>query len=48
MKELIDKFLPNNYNENPTKYQEFLSTFGTHYFTTARFGGIFKVDIEKI
>jgi hypothetical protein len=46
MKEFFDKFLPNTYAENPAKYQEFLSTFGTHYFTTARFGGLLKVDIE--
>ncbi len=46
MREFYDKFLPNTYAENPAKYQEFLSLFGTHYFTTARFGGLLKVNIE--
>jgi hypothetical protein len=45
MKEFIDKYLQHNYTENPSKYQEFFDTFGTHYFSSARFGGIIKVEI---
>jgi hypothetical protein len=45
MKEFINKYLQNNYTENPSKYQEFFDTFGTHYFSSARFGGIIKVEI---
>ncbi|CAM6031723.1 unnamed protein product [Sphagnum compactum] len=37
---------PNNYMDNPGKWQEFLSLFGTHYFSTARFGGVFHLEVD--
>jgi hypothetical protein len=39
--------LPNNYLENPVKYQEFLTKFGTHFFQTATFGGAFGVSSQQ-
>jgi hypothetical protein len=44
MKIFFDQLLPNNYLENPAKYQEFLTKFGTHFFQTATFGGAFGVS----
>jgi hypothetical protein len=39
--------LPNNYLENPAKYQEFLAIFGTHFFQTATFGGSLRVSSQQ-
>jgi len=47
MKMFYDQLLPNNYLENPAKYQEFLATFGTHFFQTATFGGTFRVGTQQ-
>jgi hypothetical protein len=44
MKIFFDQLLPNNYLENPAKYQEFLTKFGTHFFQTATFGGALGVS----
>jgi hypothetical protein len=41
-----NQFLPNNYIQNPAKYQEFFSTLGMHYFSTARFGGVMYMEID--
>jgi hypothetical protein len=46
MKGFVDTQLPNNYLDNAGKYQEFLANFGTHYFSTARFGGVFHLEID--
>jgi hypothetical protein len=42
----IDQFLPNTYQQNPAKYQEFLSIFGTHFFSIGYFGGCLTTKIE--
>lgn len=34
--------LPERYEEAPEKYQEFIENYGTHYFRSALFGGVFK------
>jgi hypothetical protein len=46
MKGFLDTQAPNNYMDNPGKWQEFLSLFGTHYFSTARFGGVFHLEVD--
>src|SRR5699024_9362795 len=33
------KRLPKKYQDNPAKYDKFISKFGTHYFSSASFGG---------
>jgi len=39
-------FLPNNYQQNPTKYKKFLITFGFHFFSTRYFGDFLTTKIE--
>ncbi len=46
MKSFFDTQLPNNYAENPAKFQEFVGLFGTHYFTRADFGGVMILEVE--
>jgi hypothetical protein len=46
MKSFVDTQLPNNYAENPAKFQEFVNTFGTHYFTKANFGGVMNLEMD--
>jgi hypothetical protein len=46
LKQFYTQFLPNNYLENPGKYQEFLNTFGTHWFQNGHFGGKMILEIE--
>jgi hypothetical protein len=46
IKSFFDTQLPNNYAENPAKYQEFISLFGTHYFTKANFGGVMSLEMD--
>jgi hypothetical protein len=46
MKSFVDTQLPNNYAENPGKYQEFIGLFGTHYFTRANFGGVMSLEMD--
>jgi len=48
MKQFFNQFLPNTYLENPAKYQEFLSLFGTHFFQTAHFGGKMRLEVETL
>jgi len=42
----MDKFLPDTYQQNPAKYDEFLTTFGSHFFSTGYFGGFLTTKIE--
>jgi len=42
----VDQFLPPTYAANPDKYQEFLQTFGTHFFDTGYYGGYLTNKIE--
>jgi hypothetical protein len=44
--EFVEKFLPEKYETNPAKYQEFVDTFGTHYFDSGFFGGFLQQTIE--
>jgi hypothetical protein len=44
--DFIEKNLSMSYDQNPVKYQEFLSTFGTHFFMNARLGGVLSIEIE--
>ncbi len=44
MKTFFNQLLPNNYLENPGKYQEFLTNFGTHFFQTATYGGVLQIS----
>jgi hypothetical protein len=46
MQSFVDTQLPNNYAENPTKYQEFIGQFGTHYFSIANFGGVMSLEMD--
>jgi len=38
--------MPATYDENPTKYHQFIQWFGTHYFMTAKFGGLIQMRLE--
>ena len=43
--EVAHKFLtslPNTFHEDPAKYLEFVRVFGTHYLTSASFGGVLR------
>ena len=42
----IDRRLTKSFTEIPGKYQEFIKTFGTHYFHDGFFGGILKMLIK--
>ena len=42
----IQRRLPPKFDSNPGRYQEFIRYFGTHYFTYAKFGGIFRDYME--
>ena len=44
--DFIEKLLPETYASNPQKYQEFVDTFGTHYFENGFFGGFLQQTIE--
>lgn len=44
--EFVEKLLPEKYESNPEKYQEFIETFGTHYFENGYFGGFLQQTIE--
>jgi hypothetical protein len=46
LKSFVDTQLPNNYAENPAKYQEFIAQFGTHYFSRANFGGVMSLEMD--
>ncbi|RWS00194.1 perivitellin-2 67 kDa subunit-like protein, partial [Dinothrombium tinctorium] len=41
----INKVLPVNYESDPSKFNDFIKYFGTHYFSTGKFGGLFRVSI---
>jgi len=46
---LIEMFIqkmPNTFEENPKKYHEFIKWFGTHYFMSAKFGGLIQMRLE--
>jgi hypothetical protein len=43
----FNQLLPNNYLENTGKYQEFLTTFGTHFFQTATYGGGLHISSQQ-
>jgi len=38
--------MPNTFEENPKKYHEFIKWFGTHYFMSAKFGGLIQMRLE--
>jgi len=38
--------MPKTYDENPKKYQTFIQWFGTHYFMSAKFGGLIQMRLE--
>ncbi|CAG2110919.1 unnamed protein product [Medioppia subpectinata] len=42
--DFVENILPETYAANPAKYQEFVDTFGTHYFDSAFFGGYVVVS----
>ena len=42
----IQRRLPARFDTDPPKYDEFIRYFGTHYFTYAKFGGIFRDYME--
>ena len=44
--EFVDSMLPDKYESDPVKYQEFVETFGTHYMDSAFFGGFLQQTIE--
>jgi len=40
------KKMPGTFEENPKKYHEFIKWFGTHYFMSAKFGGLIQMRLE--
>jgi hypothetical protein len=46
MQTFVDTLLPNNYAQNPAKFQDFIGAFGTHYFTRANFGGVMNLEMD--
>jgi len=38
--------MPKTYDESPRKYQQFIQWFGTHYFMSAKFGGLIQMRLE--
>ncbi|CAL1530299.1 unnamed protein product [Lymnaea stagnalis] len=42
----IDRMITGDYETNPRSYNRFINQFGTHYFSTANFGGYIKVVSE--
>ena len=42
----VNSRLPKNFSEDPHAYQEFIDNFGTHYFKTAKFGGLMTLLLE--
>ncbi|XP_054155407.1 perivitellin-2 67 kDa subunit-like [Oppia nitens] len=44
MTSFVEKFLPNNYETNPTAFRQFINQFGTHFMAKAYYGGVFKVN----
>lgn len=44
--EFVEQLLPDKYETDPKKYQEFVDTFGTHYMDSAFFGGFLQQTIE--
>jgi len=38
--------MPKTYDENPKKYHQFIQWFGTHYFMSAKFGGLIQMRLE--
>lgn len=51
MEDFMSEELPGRYEEAPEKYLEFIENYGTHYFKSALFGGVFKyltqIDTSK-
>ncbi len=46
MNAYIERMQTKNYNESSKEYIEFIETYGTHYFSNAKFGGKIRVVIE--
>lgn len=42
------KKLPEEYNENPRAYEEFIERYGTHYLNKIYFGVAAKIEFEKM
>ncbi|CAG0897906.1 unnamed protein product [Darwinula stevensoni] len=42
----VDSRLPKSFTEDPGAYEEFIANFGTHYFKSAKFGGLIKLLLE--
>lgn len=42
----IDRRMTKPFAQNPKAFEEFIKTFGTHYFKDAFFGGILKLRVE--
>ncbi|XP_059159771.1 perivitellin-2 67 kDa subunit-like [Physella acuta] len=45
-KTYIDTTLTGTYDSNPNVYNKFIETYGTHYFSTASFGGYVRMLFE--
>ena len=45
-RQYVDKILPSKLDteDDIKKYKEFIKYFGTHYFTSGKFGGVIRVD----
>ncbi|XP_059172761.1 perivitellin-2 67 kDa subunit-like [Physella acuta] len=44
--EYVDTTLTGTFESNPTAYNKFIDTYGTHYFTSAKFGGFIRMVFE--
>ncbi|XP_059172760.1 perivitellin-2 67 kDa subunit-like [Physella acuta] len=42
----VDTTLTGTFESNPTAYNKFIDTYGTHYFTSANFGGFIRMVFE--
>ncbi|CAG5124603.1 unnamed protein product [Candidula unifasciata] len=42
----IDRRISGTFESNPAAYNRFIENFGTHYFSTANFGGYIRVTFE--
>lgn len=42
MSDFLSEEMPKKYRESPDKFQEFIQNYGTHYFKSAMFGGVFS------
>lgn len=38
--------LPDKYADDPKQYEDFITTYGTHYYSSGYFGGTLMIDLE--